>query len=365
MSSITSQIQTNDKSRDNDIIDKIKKIRIVISQTSSSNSLIGPGSYNDKDIYLKLFTNSKSYGLLYEIKVYKNIQKIIKDLNISDFFVELIDTFELTYPTNSKTINSKVADLIKKKKLNEVNKLYGIITLNHSNTTLNDIIIDLLSDSSEESIYMLFFNLLYIIYLLNIKLKLFHHDLHFNNIIYVEEKKNIIYNFNKTTFEKDSYYTLRVFDYDYSYYVPEGDNPVLSMLSCTETFGFCNKETNKDLWTIIVYTILLLTNETISATNKNVLKKILKVLTNMSDNDLEIIIDTIINFTGIHRHKLCEIDMVNKIYNEKKCGENIKLLNITELIDLYYNTFLLSYKKKYLKYKIKYYMIKNILTNTN
>jgi len=202
------------------------------------------------------------------------------------------------------------------------------------------------------------------IYLLNIKLNLYHNDLHFNNIIFVEEEQTINYNFNDIKFTNKNNYTLRVYDYDYSYYESLGNNPMIIDELCLEIYGVCNKKTNKDLWTLIVSTILLLKNDTLNTTTKGVLKKIIKILTNnMNDTELDIIIDIILNIDGIHKHRLCDIDIIKKIYTET-CGNDIKSLKIEEIINLYYNTFIISDVKrtqqKYLKYKTKYYMMKKL-----
>lgn len=195
--------------------------------------------------------------------------------------------------------------------------------------------------------------------------------MHFNNIIYVEENKKIIYNFNTTKFTFENNYTLRVFDYDYSYYEELGENPMIISELCESIYGVCNKKTNKDLWTLIVSIILLFKNETLSTSIKNILRNILKILTNnLNDTDLDIIISIILNFEGVHKHRLCTIDLEKKLYTAN-CGTDLYSLDILKIIDTYYNTFISSQitssmtMQKYLKYKTKYYNIKNKLINTN
>lgn len=142
---------------DDELMTQLKRIQFI--NPGSSNSLIGNGFYRGENIYIKIFTNSKSQGLLYEKKVYEKLKETITE-NIMDFFVMPLYTFELGFKTTSSTFNSKIEKLKKAKLLDNINTIYGIITLNHSGTTLDEIIISLLNTLTPESIY--FFLIYYI-----------------------------------------------------------------------------------------------------------------------------------------------------------------------------------------------------------
>jgi hypothetical protein len=97
------------KSKDIDISNNETPDYVNISHIAitngSSNSLIGKGRYNDNDIYLKIFTNSKSTGLLYEKKVYEYllIKFEEKNIDIINFFIKPLKTFEIDYDPGNKS----------------------------------------------------------------------------------------------------------------------------------------------------------------------------------------------------------------------------------------------------------------------
>lgn len=356
----------------NDTPDYVNIFNIAITD-GSSNSLIGKGRYNDNDIYLKIFTNSKSTGLLYEKKVYEYLLKKFEEENtdIINFFIKPLKTFEIDYDPDKKL--SYLNKLISGKKLSNITKLFGIITIDNKGDNLLNSILELINDDDDNNTIMLFFNLLYIIYVLNIKLEFMHNDLHFNNIIYIkEDKPNMInYNFNKHNFTLPNNCSLKIFDYDYSYIRSIGNNDNIIQETCEEFFGACNKITKKDIWTLLVNTIIIYLNDFFPPNKKDLLLDIIKTISNDSKN-LDIFIETIDKYKGIHKHRLCNININDKEYIDK-CGDEFEIfqdLNIVEIIEKYYLKYQVhilkisvthDFEHKYLKYKNKYNKLKNLI----
>lgn len=356
----------------NETPDYVNISHIAITD-GSSNSLIGKGRYNDHDIYLKIFTNSKSTGLLYEKKVYEYLLLKFEEKNIDiiNFFIKPLKTFEIDYDPEKKL--SYLKKLITGKKLTNITKIYGIITIDNKGDNLLNNILELINDDNDNNTIMLFFNLLYIIYILNIKLEFMHNDLHFNNIIYIKEDKlNIInYNFNEHNFTLPNNFSLKIFDYDYSYIKLIGNNNNIIDETCEEFFGACNKITKKDIWTLLVNTIIIYLNDFFPSNKKDLLLDIIKTISNDSKN-LDIFIETINKYKGIHKHRLCNINKDNKEYIDK-CGDDFEIyqdLNIADIIEKYYLKYqdqiskvstIPNFEQKYLKYKIKYNKLKNLI----
>lgn len=369
-------------------------IKVLNVSEGASASLVGEGTYKDKNIYLKLFTNCKSQGLLYEKKLY---EYLLRDFNKNEdkknFFIEPLKTFEITY-NDSLSYVKYIKNLIKNKTIRTpVTNLYGIITMNNKGINLINIIYNLIVDNDNNYIKILFFNLLYIIYILNIKLKIIHNDLHFNNIIYINEDSNINYDFESIKITLKNNYKLKVFDYDYSYTKEIGINEIIENEICTELYGTCNYITKKDIWTLLVNLILIYTQNKFDDKTEIFLFDIIKTISNDSKY-IELFIDTIMKSSKIHTHRLCQIDKDEKTFLDK-CGEDFdiyKNLDIKDIIIKYYNKYIKDiitsnenkketdsesddieyYKyqdyhyqrdddlfyKKYLKYKMKYNNIK-------
>ncbi len=225
------------------------------------NAIIFKGIYDGKKVYIKMFGSKiprQIENFLYEQKIYNYLQT--KDDSIkaifNDYFIESIDTFVID---DMEVVKNILPRVINKHDLENTDtyrildtcfECYFIITLDYELETLYNYLIK--PDLSENDFIEIIFELLYMVYLMNIRLKIRHNDLHFSNIMIkkLDYENMQEYKINDKKYRKIKKFKVCVYDYDLSYSEKIGDNKYIE-----ENFshiGFKNTINNaKDIWTVV------------------------------------------------------------------------------------------------------------------
>ena len=387
------------------------------TSTSSSKSLIFNTIYNGKPVFIKMFCENFKYenhsiGMLYEQKIYRYLkERHIKIKNIyKPYFIQAIDLFKIRVTSEFFIeFNSKIKNiddiilhetkLVDDKKLKHENTfigkteyindaiqynpfIYFIITENIEGLSLYDY---LMIEPYDFKVFIeLIFELLYGIYLMNIKLKIRHNDLHFNNIIIKKLDFPIrqIYKINNKKYTRMKNFQVCIYDFDNSYLYNYNNEYLITR----KFYSFNNKVNNtKDIWTLLHSIRLLLNSNKLNKDDVDKLYAIFLInpVAQRLFHDQKLNSDNLVywgelckirtkeepcdepDFSQLHPDKVIQRFIHNYfIYNRRVViKDRIKsfVLRKPKPVKLTF-TNISDYKEKYIKYKTKYLKLKNELS---
>jgi hypothetical protein len=282
-----------------DFLSKIEgQINYISHKEASITKLnVFQTTYDKQSVYIKLFhASEKSNGLLYEQQIYNylktrdaRIKKIYKN-----YFIEMIDIFKIeinlelqttlaeyidkesnpTYKTQLETFKTAL------EATGSVPTVYFLITKNNNTESLfNYIELHTLS-LSENDLIEIVFEMLYAIYLMNIRLKIRHNDLHFNNVMIkkLDSPQEQEYRINSKIYKRNKIFQIYIYDFDMSFL----DKHQNEYLKGYQSFGISSNPNNShDMWTLIME----LNN--IKNIIQPIINTILDILLNKSNLDTE------------------------------------------------------------------------------
>jgi hypothetical protein len=231
---------------------KIKDI-VEFNKLSASNSIIFKAKYEDKPCFIKAFFDEPN--LLYEQKMYRYIKNRKEQLKpyYEDYFIKLYDTFKITNKDFYVFFGEKIIyneQLLSSEYKNENINL--IITEDIGGTNFKKYYIKNILNS--QKIINTLFHLIYIIYLMNNKLKFIHNDCHFGNIIIkeLEEDYECNYEIENSEYVKNINYRICFYDFDRSYlYNKNNDSLPMPLTTKKINYYVQNKISARDIWTIV------------------------------------------------------------------------------------------------------------------
>lgn len=153
--------------------------------------------------FLKLYTFKNKRDPIYkEILIYLHIKRLINiwKRTYNNIYYGIMDTYLSIKFTN----------------IDE--KYYGIITHDINGKMLSSELINSLDTKQQKLIY---FQIIYSLYILNIKFKIIHFDVGFHNIIIKKNTTSIFKSFviEGIVYEKELEYDLRIFDFDHGIFL--------------------------------------------------------------------------------------------------------------------------------------------------
>lgn len=256
----------------------ITGLTVFGSKSSSSDSLIFKAAYNAKPVYIKMFSLNnptipkENSGLTYEQKIYKYLMErsSLVQPYYQDYFVKVYDVFKIPvvkFFDQLETLGVKVSggpahDKIyyARFRMNALNytippgfigkdqMVYFTVTEDIQGENYNGFLAK--NITNEQIVIESLFDVIYAIYLLNVRLGVIHGDNHFANVLIKPEKKTREYIIDKTTLVRKSNYRICLYDFDLSFLF---DNKNLAL---NEPFNQSIGRTNtlnyaKDVWTLI------------------------------------------------------------------------------------------------------------------
>jgi hypothetical protein len=289
--------------------------RLIITnippRNSASNSIIIEGFLKQNQqlvpIYGKYFKNDQ-YGLVFERHIYDyiktipnifvygnnlvNITNVRNDHIIFEYESHDLDRAEklsYAYGINkhiqrfyNENLYNQLNTVVKGYNITADDPLIGFITISHPNSkTVNECLsnywgaslaaggADWTNPTVVDQFLKFMFNLIYNIYLLNIKFDIIHNDCHFGNMLVEDLGENIHnwrevnYILNEHPFKIKQRFIVRIYDFDRSTKVdnnvsihtpnrlgaianPVLDKPIVRNLSLCEYVGSCNRYTEID-----------------------------------------------------------------------------------------------------------------------
>lgn len=221
--------------------------------------------------------NIKIYGLDYEVGIYKKVKELIDAKNTPNFIeyegyreYGLLEFMQKVVVGSKKFSTDELKEfigeikgltlltLINNKGVNKIIDYYDILYKNitvcclvtkvpDNVTTLYDLFSEKISGTE---IYQIFFQLMYNLKLME-KIKLIHNDLHTRNILIerLSLEKTIYYKVGNKNYKLRTKYIVKIFDFDFSYYPPNGENRKINEFN---DIGVYNEFTEKfDLFTLL------------------------------------------------------------------------------------------------------------------
>jgi hypothetical protein len=395
----------NIKTVDKDFLENFSDITMIIKNTSTI-SYIFKAKFNDKPCYIKSFFGYDD-NLLYEQKIYryiKNRNECIKQY-YQDYFVKIYDVCKISSTYFKDFLNEKNikinntenlwnTNINMVKSLNYYNFIYLIITEDIGGITYGDFFNKYYLNNSD-NITKTIFDIVYIIYLMNNKMKLMHNDCHFDNILIKEdiEEYESKYEIEDIEYIKIKNYRICFYDFDLSY-LSGYNNPFLY----DDKWLIQNKISAKDIWTLINSILKTIYISNMDRFIKNCILNLIfgeNILPNsISDGGkkfyidttkyLDFIIKTIIDNKTEYIDKLKDLfkksylQRENKVFWNTYCVDNkdkecvipenpdlypkevlLRFMEEKEIMDKVNFTKIDPFYKKYLKYKTKYLKIKN------
>jgi hypothetical protein len=373
----------NETKENEDII--LKNIVINKYISNNNNVFIFKGLYSSKPCFYKCFNVLSEPKQFYEQKIYEYIKTRNEKIKpyYEDYFVKIYGNYKLSSIKFSEKLTHYAFD---SDNIDDVEYFLKLSNINEKIIKHNDINIIITEDLTQngETVFDYFennfdnknkiinvvFDLIYGIYLMNNKLKLFHNDLHFHNIfiVYDDTEKESKYEIEKVEYIRKKNYKVCFYDFDLSYL--KNNNNYLDTIILTK-----NELYNKDVWTIINYIFNIIINKDVNIKNfifNDIFNT--KLIVNI-DREM----DTKLTFYMILMNTLLDNDNELKIQLKKiyfyNDYENFfipdipKLLPLEVLKRLLQNNFIFrilkfykvnSFYYKYLKYKNKYLQLKNI-----
>ena len=250
------------------------------SKDSGSDSLVFKGKYNGNPVFIKMFSldnsvlNKKNHGLTYEQKIYKYLMErsdLVKPY-FQDYFVKVYDVFKVKYDKffeQMESLGIKIQGGDDNGKLyyssrygrNAANNnmpqtflgrdqiVYFTVTEDIQGSDFNSFISNKLDN--EQIVIETLLEVIYGIYLLNIRLGITHGDNHFENILIKQVKSTPReYIIDKTTLIRKSNYRVCLYDFDlsflFNYENKSLEEPFNQAIGRIGTQNYA-----KDMWTII------------------------------------------------------------------------------------------------------------------
>lgn len=380
------------------------EITEFLPATTISPTIIAKGIYKGKPAYFKIFYNGDNpqkknnyiESLLYESSIYHFISQ--QDENIKNFFVKFLHSGNTTL--QNLIDNHVIKDIYNSVLLQRMRELgiehnsiiHLIITENSDSEKLIDYLYKQTDahnnnnyDLVKKKLSNIFDLVIQGIYILNDKLRIQHNDMHFGNILIKKENKE--YKLLDSDKYLESDYKISIYDFDRAYRVGY-DNQLLNQL-CEHGMG-CNNLSYKDIF-IFIQTIIyqLIVREKYSEYSllTRYLNELINVLIPHEFKD-----PMFINMRNIINDKNSDLDWssyclrkdkANLLFFSKPCDTTRQIdIYLPWLADIYvkfsrfvkelkkesynYNikennmsTDYQSLKNKYLKYKQKYFNLKN------
>ncbi len=248
------------------------------SKSSASDSLVFRAKYQAKPVFIKMFSldnapfRKDNHGLTYEQKIYKYLMErstILKPY-YEDYFVKVYDVFKCKYVKffeQLETLGTRIEGGPSTGKLyyaryrqNALNytipqtfsgkdqMVYFTVTEDIQGENYNGF---LSKNLGQESIVIeTLFDVLYGIYLFNVRLGVIHGDNHFGNILIRPEKKIREYHIDKTLLIRESNFRVCLYDFDLSYMF-DHENKALEE-PFNQSIGRVGQlNYAKDIWTVI------------------------------------------------------------------------------------------------------------------
>lgn len=393
----------------------ITNIRVFGNKQSSSDSVVFKAYYNGKPCFIKMFSIDnasflkKNYGLEYEFKIYKYLMEKNNEVQqyFKNYFVNVYDVFKVDYydffsmidylntkieggPNNGKIFYSKTKTNAYNKILPSTLKgydsmLYFTVTEDIQGETYNDFFNN--NISNENIIIETIFDIVYAIYLLNNKLGIIHGDNHFGNILIKPEQRKQKYIIGDIVLERDVNYRICLYDFDLSYMI--GNNNLILDEPFNISIGRINNNNfSKDIWTIL-NSLMMQFNIDFTKTNSQWVLWYKNMQNNLFGRQIhsEVYYETYMynlvnkvflqsdeeknnlykNFlenkkNGTYWNSFCNFPITTKctqpIY-DNLCAKKVLFRYITEYKNVLNFNNIISYHKKYLKYKNKYKQLKN------
>ena len=351
-------------------------------------------TYNEQPAYIKMFyklpyDETITDRLLYEQQIYNylkhrdaRIKKIYKN-----YFIEMIDIFKIEINPETETILTQyiTAEQNEQRQIDlrilknifktAVNKtIYFLITKDNNVQSVQDYLYTNINAHTitDNDLIEIIFEILYVIYLMNIRLNIKHNDLHFNNIMIkkLESPEIQEYRINNKIYTRNKQFQIYVYDFDLSYL----DKHPNEFIKRYARYGINNTHNNsRDIWTLIK----VLDWFQLSLDIKKIIFNIL-LNSNIELNEDD---DILINATNAK-----QLLLRHRNYNEKtqwaqemcanfprekdnlRCDEpDFKELHPDVVIDRYISKFKANlnfinennYLQKYLKIKQKYLKLKH------
>ncbi len=248
------------------------------SKTSASDSLVFKAKYQGKPVFIKMFSldnapfRKDNHGLTYEQKIYKYLMERSTTLKpyYEDYFVKVYDVFKCKYvkffeqletlgvrieggPSAGKIYYARYRQnalnyTIPQTFSGKDQMVYFTVTEDIQGENYNGF---LSRNLGQEAIVIeTLFEVLYGIYLLNVRLGIIHGDNHFGNILIRPEKKIREYQIDKTTFVRESHFRVCLYDFDLSYMF-DNENKALED-PFNQSIGRVGQlNYAKDIWTVI------------------------------------------------------------------------------------------------------------------
>ncbi len=248
------------------------------SKTSASDSLILKGKYQGKPVFIKMFSldnapfRKDNHGLTYEQKIYKYLMERSTTLKpyYEDYFVKVYDVFKVKYvkffdqleslgvrieggPSAGKLYYSRYRQnalnyTIPQTFSGKDQMVYFTVTEDIQGENYNGFLSQNLGN--ETIVIETLFDVLYGIYLLNVRLGVIHGDNHFGNILIKPEKKTREYHIDKTTLVRESNYRVCLYDFDlsfmFNYENKALEDPFNQSIGRVSQLNYA-----KDIWTVI------------------------------------------------------------------------------------------------------------------
>ena len=234
-------------------------------------AIIMQGTFNGKPVFIKTYINPiyvtdfefyETRGLHYENEIYNYITcSADKDNHISDYFVNMvhggIDENILNYC--DEAIKPEIYKIIRRMyKIGNIKLSNHIIKLNYfvtehdpSMCSLNQYIKKNDKTISLNDFQEIIFEILYAIYIMNIKLNIIHNDLHFNNILIKKLDIPIDkYYYKHIDLHKTKHFIIKIFDFDTSYSPKIGNNESINEVCIS--YGSCNSISTKDPYLLVM-----------------------------------------------------------------------------------------------------------------
>jgi hypothetical protein len=340
-----------------------------ITKNSSSNSIVYKALYDNNPCYIKVFQSTsvnKNDNLLYEQKIYRYLKNRDTDLKIyyQNYFVKVYDVFKMYDKEFINLINNKASNNIFNY-FNNNDYRYLIITEDIEGETYADFIDNNISDT--KLIINTLFDVIYGIYIMNDKLKIYHNDNHFNNIL-IKIKPSYetnYYQIDKIEYSRRINYRVCFYDFDFSYLENENNPKNINPLSYPK-----NVKSASDIWFIMkdIYKYLydknytdidkfikdiILNNSPKLVKSSSYYKNKIRLNWNLKYDNIYLVSQYCKkskNFTSCekpHHPELYAINVLKRfLSNDTYCS----MIDFIE-VDTFY--------KKYIKYKQKYIELKN------
>lgn len=233
--------------------------KVLKSKDSSSPSAVVFGKlisttidkdaeFEDINVAVKIFLDIhhiSNIGLLYEVEVYKYILDEIILPGYCMNFVPFIGYGKCNIPDTTEIFpyfqqyDETFKEDYKEKLMAHPSAGVNVLMTERMKNSMN--FHDFIMRQSEFSVATVLFQILYALTVME-KFRIMHNDLHFGNILIVEKEENVpmYFDIDGEKFSFETRFIPYIFDWDYGYVEPLGDNPRITKTLCGES-GICNR----------------------------------------------------------------------------------------------------------------------------